>query len=321
MKFNFKLFLYSLIPFTSFSQNLVPNWSFEQFSICPNSHGEIEYCQNWLRFRQGGEYFNSCDITNGYGVPTNTCGYQEPVNGNGYAGIYTFSYSGNDLTSFRDFIGIELDEPLQVGTKYYLSFQTSAAIIGSIPFQSDKFVSNNLGALFTTYFVNPLPILNFAHVYNDSIIRDSSVWTTIRGSIIADSAYTYLVLGNFFSDSLTVYENINPAGIFNFAYYYIENVCLSIDSFFCEHLSGINEYVSYEEPAIYPNPCSHEINIADISTYTTIEILNYLGEKVLSKCCDNNQAIKIDVSTLSAGVYLIIFKNSIYMYQSKLIKI
>lgn len=316
----FCLFFLGIKP--TFSQNLVPNWSFEQYNICPDNHGEIEYCNAWIIFKGAGEYFNSCDITNNYGVPYNTCGFQEPSTGNAFAGIYTFSLTGNQSNSFRDFIGVELIDPLQIGIKYYLNFKASPAIIGSIPFQSDKFISNKLGGLLATYNYNPLPILNFAHVFTDSIIRDSSIWTTIRGSFVADSNYTYLILGNFFSDSLTSYEEINPNGVFNYAYYYIDDVCLSTDSVLCENFSSINEFNNEEEVNLFPNPCLNSISLSNNSKhYFQIDIVNYLGEIIISTSLKNDETMELNVAFLSSGIYSVIFRNKSYSREFKLVKL
>src|SRR5689334_8989484 len=118
----FILFIPILACKISTGQNLVPNWSFEQFHSCPTDQGEITYSDDWLNYKEAGEYFNSCDSAFGYGVPYNTCGYQQAASGNAYAGIYTFSLVGTQSTSFRDYIGVELTQPLQVGVKYFVNF-------------------------------------------------------------------------------------------------------------------------------------------------------------------------------------------------------
>ena len=63
--------------------------------------------------------------------------------------------------------------------------------------------SNKLGAKFSTVsysYSNPIQINNFAHVYSDSVIKDTTSWTLIKGEFTADSAYQYISIGNFFDD-------------------------------------------------------------------------------------------------------------------------
>src|SRR4051812_12969049 len=94
---------------SSFSQNLVPNWSFEDTVACPIGIGGIIYSVGWSSFIQTPDYFNSCNIstngTNYAGVPGNFFGYQEARTGNAYAGFYTYGTANNA----REIIGIKLN--------------------------------------------------------------------------------------------------------------------------------------------------------------------------------------------------------------------
>jgi hypothetical protein len=79
---------------TSYSQNLVPNPSFEIYDTCPDNLGQISRAIGWHDAIPDGEYFNVCSHdTNGsgipyIGVPLNTAGYRTPASGNGYARYY-----------------------------------------------------------------------------------------------------------------------------------------------------------------------------------------------------------------------------------------
>ena len=72
-----------------------------------------------------------------------------------------------------------------------------------------------------------------------------------------------------------------------------------------------NDHNNEAQQTIYPNPASDEINIKlgnDIESMI-VEIYNIIGEKVLYKRV-NSSYVRIDVSKLEAGVYLIsIFKS------------
>lgn len=223
--FTFFLFTVCVMKVQGQCGNLVPNPSFEDYTQCPDMEHQIERASFWIKFKGSAEYFNACDTLSYVGVPNNTAGYQQAATGQAYAGIYSYGY--------RDFMGIQLASTLVVGTKYYVTIKVSPTLIGILPFGSNKYVSNNLGVLFTTTTSSDYPTTNFAHVYSDSIISDTTTWATISGSFIADSAYQYVVVGNFFDDNQSSYVSLYPSGMWNMAYYFIDDICVSLDSLGC----------------------------------------------------------------------------------------
>lgn len=144
--------------------NLVPNPSFEEYNQCPNADAQFSRVNHWVSFRNNPDYQNACDTTNKAGVPNNIWGYQSAASGQAYAGMLSFSSSGNQSTSFREYLGAELISPLTIGTRYYVSLKVSPTLTGSLPFGSVKYVHNKLGVLFTTTSSSQYPITNFAHV-------------------------------------------------------------------------------------------------------------------------------------------------------------
>jgi len=213
--------------------NLVPNPSFEDYSQCPTTDGQLGLATGWIKFKSNPDYQNACDISNIVGVPRNMWGYQPAASGQAYAGMISFSFSGNQTTSFREYIGIQLISPLIPGTKYYVSLKVSPTIANSPVIGSNKYVNNKMGVLFTVSSSANLPIPNFAHVYTDSIVSDTSAWSSITSSFVADTNYKYVVVGNFFDDNLTSYTALNPSGMWDMSYYYIDDVCVSTDSSEC----------------------------------------------------------------------------------------
>lgn len=179
--------------------NLVPNPSFENTVNCPNIPS-ISQSVGWLSFTQSPDYFHSCAPGNTFNAPNTFAGYQMPFHGQAFAGSVVNSLP---LTpNAREYFGIQLLSPLTVGMKYYVSFYVSLAD------PPQNCWSNKIGARFTTYYFNGSQwntslITNFAHVKSDSLLKDTANWTNIAGSFTADSAYTYVVLGNFFNDSNT----------------------------------------------------------------------------------------------------------------------
>ncbi len=66
-----KILFFLLLPLSSFSQNLVPNPSFEDTVMCPSGSGLVEYCANWKIFRDSPDYFQECASLSTLSVPYN----------------------------------------------------------------------------------------------------------------------------------------------------------------------------------------------------------------------------------------------------------
>jgi hypothetical protein len=58
------------------------------------------------------------------------------------------------------------------------------------------------------------------------VITDTANWTLVSGSFVADSAYRYIVLGNFFDDAHTDTVHFIP-GPSAAAYYLYDAICVS----------------------------------------------------------------------------------------------
>ena len=109
---------------------------------------------------------------------------------------------------------------------------------------------------------------------------------------------------------------------------YTDSVILSdtaITSFiisFDQHV-GINEFNTTPSWKIQPNPAQSNITLSDTNTFNgKIEILNLLGEIVLSETLFENNNPSINVDQLKNGVYFIrYYDNETKTYSTnKLIK-
>jgi hypothetical protein len=307
-------FLFLFFCQFSFAQtNLVPNWSFENYDTCPDNVFQLNRCSDWLQFRNPCDYFNAC-CTNGIeGVPDNIAGTNmEAACGVAYVVINAYTET---IINYKTYIGAQLTSPLVVGTKYYVNFKASPCGFHSTQSTTCQGVCNKLGAFFTTigynYQTNPMPIPNYSQVYTDSLIKDTGVWTTVRGSFIADSAYQYIAIGNFFSDSLTTYMEIYPPGDGPCAAYYIDCICCSSDSMYCETLVTGEETHSKPEISVYPNPCINELtiemnNVSASIFYATIYDIE--GRTVLNEKFPIQNDASIDLHSLNSGLYLLSLK-------------
>jgi hypothetical protein len=112
--------------------------------------------------------------------------------------------------------------------------------------------TSSLGALFTSYpyFQND----NFAlyippQVSNDTAfyITDTLGWQLVQMPFVADSAYTYVTIGNFLPDMFTTYVPV-LTGAYPRSYLLFDDISLEIDS-----TSGTEEH-HQNAISVYPNP-------------------------------------------------------------------
>ncbi len=295
---------------TSFAQNLVPNWSFEDTVSCPTAITQINRALGWSSYSQTPDYFNVCNGGQ-VGVPLNAFGFQNALSGNAYAGFAAF-HVGN----LREYIGSQLIQPLDSGFKYFASLYVSRAT-----YNTQNKASNKIGIKFSTVSYsqgNPQPTDNYAQIFSDSIIEDTLNWVKISGSFIADSAYQYVSIGNFFTDSLTSvisYDTLNGV-----AYYFLECVCVSVDSLACNSNVGIPENNLPLKLIIFPNPVANSIYIINkTNEIVEAEIYDSMGQ-LISKYTLKKMQNEISMSTCTRGIYILIFKQKNNIFQKKIIK-
>jgi hypothetical protein len=273
----------------------VPNPSFEEYSTCPDYWYQISYCQFWSSYRETPDYYNTCSSFADMTPPNCYYGFQYPHSGNAYVGIYTFYTS---IPDNRELIGTQLLLTLVTGQKYFISFYINLS--GQ---NQTTIASNKIGVKFSTVpysYSNPAQINNTAHFYTNSIITDTVKWTRIKGSFIADSAYNYIIIGNFFTDSLT--DTVNLSTINHWAYYYLDDVCVSPDSLYCENWVGVNEQSenNKEEITIYPNPVYDNLQLQTSLQINNIEITDISGRLLYTTTSKT-----INCSSFAKGVYFI----------------
>jgi hypothetical protein len=286
------------LNFDAFCQNLVPNPSFELFSTCPTtSNYYADLATDWYIFGKTPDYYNSCfpDAlpSPGTDVPKSFTGYQMAATGNAYVGFMTYT----SHVFWREYIGAQLLSPLQVGSTYELSmkvvFSNDTLAYGSV-------ACNKFGLRFSNHLyssLNPAPTDNFAHLYANSVLNDTLNWTTISGTFVADSAYTHVMLGNFFDDASidTVRLKQNPNWV---AYYYLDDVYVGKVG---EHTNSI-ETISNDVVRIFPNPTKGEVFIETNKLLESIEVLNALGQKIGLMNIDAQSSIMIEIP-YEVGVY------------------
>lgn len=307
-----------------YGQNLVPNAGFELYDTCPNNEDQAQYATDWNKISQSittPDYYNSCSPSNSFGVPQSGNQFQPDLRSCGaYMGLITQNMLS--FANYREQVGISLSQPLVIGQKYYLSFIT---VMGGQKIGADynDNPSNNIGMRLSTVAYtpsNPAPIDNFSHLHSQTIIGDTVNWIKITGSVIADSAYTYVMLGNFYDDANTDTLLYNCATCYNFySYYLVDNICVSTDSVYCN--SGIDSSpctVSIRELNdgsklnVFPNPTNDVINISFNGIQSeTIQLTDILGEIIYSETFKGKSNISFSLTAYPSGIYFLKLINPI----------
>ncbi len=304
-------------------QNVVINPSFENTIDCGYF---INSSNNWYAYRNSPDYFNSCS-TSGHSVPNTGIGYQYAATGDAYAGIICYGTNGSGFDSnAREYMGAQLASPLVIGQKYYVSMKVNTPNSYNWPC-----ASNNIGILFSTIsytdtsnsitnITNAVPIKNFAHIYTTSVVTDTVNWVNISGSLIADSAYSYIIIGNFFDNQHTSYIQINNSNPQCFSYYFVDDICVSTDSMTCMGTIGINEQQPLKQLSIFPNPSNETFNISlPVQQTFNLQVVDITGRIVFAnKNASGN--VTVDASGFSSGVYFVKVINERTVLTGKLVK-
>ncbi len=292
-------------------QNLVPNGSFELTDICPYtiSFQEGDQPLYWRTWLNSPDYFNACADTSDElatlaSVPQNAWAFQYAQEGDAYAGYIAYY----EYQQYREYIGTQLTAPLTVGTTYYLSFWVNMADSGNY-FGRNFGASNNMGLLFTmdsnawVDLTGPaFPFRNFAHLYRAEVLTDTANWTLVSGSFVADSAYQYVVLGNFFDNAHTEVRPM-PPGNGEYSYCLVDNVCVSPNSNGCD-ATGIDEIPWQALPTAFVDEAAGYlvVNWPDHARYTG-EMVDMTGRRIRIAEASAGQ-LRLSIAGLSAGIYV-----------------
>ncbi len=295
------LYLLSKIAFGQI--NLVPNPSFETYTNCPTSQGQINRTGNW--YMPGGgtsDYFNSCftltttSIVN-MDVPANTAGYQMGIqNSAGYSGLQAWA---DGMTTYREYIQTKLTTTLTAGQKYFVTMYVSLA-------DSSLCATDDLGIYFSQ---NPIPQSGYnpinvvPQISNPSgiFLTDNINWTKISGSFIATGIEEYITIGNFKNDANTDTLSAGLSCISSFSYYYIDGICVSTDSTL-GNLTYIHDLSKKSAELFYPNPTTGNIKI-NLTQIANIKLFDRFGQTLIIKESFNEN--QLDLSYLSDGIYFI----------------
>jgi hypothetical protein len=237
------------------------------------------------------------------GVPNNFIGNQQAYHGNAYVGINTY---GATMPHYKEYLFRSIPA-LQIDSIYKVSIEVSLA-------DSCEYATDGLGVLFTTYgspnkfiagtFSNK-PQIDYTSY---GIITDTVHWVTLSGTFIADSAYSYMIIGGLkdFGEMKVTAFNDSPANVHINAYYYIDGVVV-------EKLSSTSiNNINTDDIHIYPNPFTDhailQFNNPFGNNYT-FTLFNAQGH-VVQQMKIRSDKTRIDRNNLPAGFYYYQLSNA-----------
>lgn len=298
------------------AQNLVPNPSFELYDTCPYQTGQVQFVNSWSNYGYTPDYYNAC-ATNYMSVPNNWLGYLPAYNGNAYCAVILYDQADS---IYQEFIGATLNSALQIGQRYYVSAEFSLASQ-----MSYNMATNKVCIKFSTvgYSENSPPLYNnFAQIVSDTFITTIGSWYKLKGSFIADSAYTKIIIGNFYQNYLidTLWTNDNASN----SYYFVDLVCVSTDSNTCYSTSGEGiETVNKLNNNVGINLINDNIILTNNLPYpivATLSITDILGRQIFTKQMHLDKTDKIPIQYLNSSIYLISIQTNNNIQTIKFIK-
>ena len=185
--------------------NLVANYSFETYVICPSNLSLGTPPPPWYRPSTNNYpiYCNACSSNPQWTVPTNTWGgisYQYAYDGNAYMGGDFLNHIGGNN---RTYVQVKLNDSLENGQCYYTEFYTSLV-------NTSQYACNNVSVSLSKTQLwqssNSVGVIPFnAQIYNYSnpIITDTMNWVKVSAIYIAQGGEQYLTVGNFKNDNQT----------------------------------------------------------------------------------------------------------------------
>ncbi len=316
---NFLILFFFCFAIAGFSQNLVPNPSFEDMVMCPESTGQIIRAEHWETFRESPDYFNVCSDSFA-SVPNNVFGHQYPSTGVAYAGVKTYF-----TPQYREYIGVQLSNgKTNIGEKYYFSVKLNVARGGQ---GGANCSSNNFGMKLSTLtysYNSPLPIDNNSIIHLNYSILDTVSWVLVIDSFIADSAYTYLIMGNFYDDEHT---DTTQFSVFQcHSIYYIDDVCLSKTLDDCDLANSLNE-INKSNIKVHPNPVNDILKInspfeMSCTIYNHVGIKTDLGQRyALMRKINGGYLTTVNMEDVPSGIYYVEIISNESITNFKIIKL
>ena len=215
----FTLFTFAQKP----SANIVPNPGFERYARAP-----IGWSYKGAFFGEVVKYWFSATTASPdiYGpevrVPMDWAnkgfGAQKPRTGKSMAGLTLYGCT-NGKPHCREYVEIQLAEPLVIGQAYYVEFWVTHL--------EKSLQINNLGAYFSISEIRRLTdevLIRDAQVRAENVVAaPNSKWVKVSGQFVAKYEAEHILIGNFSDDFQTQFVAPREDS-YNYAYYYLDDV-------------------------------------------------------------------------------------------------
>ena len=312
------------------AQNLVPNHSAEDTIACPEGLGDLEKAKYWSKPNRGtSDYFNECFIDLNWterptvGVPLNGFGYQIHKSGKAYAGIHPYFTAG--VPNYREYVQIELAQPLEPEKIYFVRYYLSRAnnfVIAtsnfSVYFSKEKLGRTGFDAdtlLYTPQLNNP----------KGNFLNDSVNWMGLSYWYTAQGGEKFIIIGNFKDDANidTLYTDNRPDTldpVLVSSYYFIDDVCVSEDSSKCNITTHLSDSKTTEPFKIsnLSNEIKVMLNESILIEKPTLDIYSLTGNLLKTQTIFDKE-ILINTQDWNNGIYLIVLKTNNNIFTQRFI--
>jgi len=290
------------------AQNLVPNGTFEDSSwvICGYTINAGQFnnsAYGWTSPNTATPDLHSTLIPQSCVnhhpnslFPGCTSGSQFPYSGNNFAGIITYAATN---PPWREYIQTHLLTPMVPGMTYNVELYVS---LGD---QSQK-ATNNIGVGFSTTstYISNYNYLGYTpQLLFTNVIGDTVNWVLLKDTIVASQPYEYIIIGNFFDDANTNIVTVNPSACMDRAYYYIDDVGISVDT-----TVSMEEIQESAAVVLYPNPVNEKLHIKINNNYCSDFLLHDIASKILLQQSFTN-TVSINTEQLAKGIYFYEVRN------------
>ncbi|MFT5600334.1 MAG: OOP family OmpA-OmpF porin [Flavobacteriales bacterium] len=181
----FFLLCFSLL---GWSQNLIPNHSFELYDTCPDSFGDFENLEYWFKTNVGSpDLFCDCYPTNS--IPS-SLELKKPSNGNCLSGMLLIDETSTIMQALES-IAVELNQPLEINERYCFTMDVVSS-------SKVRYVVKNLNlGLDDKSLVSSSPVVTspdrILNLSND-IIYDTTNWVSLKTEFIAYGTEKYIYI-------------------------------------------------------------------------------------------------------------------------------
>ena len=209
---------------TAESANIVPNPSFEEFAAPPIGwFYKGKHFTNVVRYWEAPTSASPDVFGPRVRVPEHWAqkgfGKMRAHGGDCMAGITVFGCD-DGKPHCREYVQVQLSEPMIPGQNYYFEM-----FVSHLP---QSLQASNMGIYLSVLPVKkPTDELISAtpQIVNTNITSAKNKWKKLSTEIQVEEPYSYLIIGNFYPDSLTKTRKTNQT-VFNYSYYYIDDILL-----------------------------------------------------------------------------------------------